>query len=389
MRRYTRVAACAVLLLAAGELNAMEWRSEALGRDIACAVHRPRDVSARMPTVVYLTRLAAPRIGGATDEDLVQGFLNAGMLVFVADYQDDPKACLPRLMRDVDDWYSFLFDTKEYPVDPDWIYILPAGYALDRGVDVCDVNGKMARMDVFHPSHPARPVPLVLQISSTKDHGKWINLRACYLYGMLTAGYAGAVMQWNGGDKVSPRGRVFPEKRAARLLRARAGHWGLSGKLGVTGHSKGSSRAAVAALVNETDCEEDLGPHADQSDRFQAALMSAGQHDKAHLYEDGFLQQVGRRKREALLAERGKQRGKDTEGKSAIDYVSPDDPPVFLSVGGRDKPFRVAQMKRLAARCREVGILHKFVLEPKLEHAYNPRPAVIRETLEYFDKQLK
>ncbi len=396
MKPHLRYGLSALLLVtatwrtdAAPTLSAMEWKSEALGRSIPCIVHQPGEATTKAPAVVYLTGLSTPRIGDATDEELVRGFLSKGMMVFVVDYKDDPKAALPRLMRDIDGWYSFLLETRKYPVDPDWIYILPAGYAVDQGIDICEVRGKMARMDVFHPSRPAQPVPLVLQISSTKDHGEWINLRACYVYGLLTAGYAGAVMQWNGGDKVSPRGTVFPEKRAARLLRACAEQWGLSGKLGVTGHSKGSSRAAVAALVNETDCEADLGPHADQSGRFQAALMSAGQHDKAHLLEDGFLDQVGRRKREALRASGKDTLGRDAEGKSPIDYASPDDPPVFLSVGGRDKPFRVAQMRRLATKCQEVGILHKFVLEPKLEHAYNPKPAVIQDVLDYFDKQLK
>jgi hypothetical protein len=244
-------------------------------------------------------------------------------------------------------------------------------------------------MDVFYPSRPAKPVPLVLQVSSTKDYGKWINLRACYIYGLLTAGYAGAVMQWNGGEKVSPRGTVFPEKQAARLFRARADHWGLSGKLGITGHSKGSSRAAVAALVNETKCEADPGLHADQSGRFQAALMSAGQHDKAHLKEDGFLDQIGSRKREALQASRKRESGEDEEGESSCDFASPDDPPVFLCIGGQDKPFRVAQMKRLAAKCKDAGILYKFVLDPDYGHSYNPKPAVVREIFAYFDRQLK
>ena len=342
-----------------------------------------------MPAVVYLTHLPTPRIGGESDKNLIQGFLKDGMMVFAVDYQNDPKAAAPELLLDIDDWYGFLFKTRAYPVDPDWIYILPAGYTMDRKVRICEVQGKMARMDVFYPSRPARPVPLVLQISSTKDHGKWINLRACYMYGLLTGGYAGAVMQWNGGQRVSPRGKVFPEKQAARLLRARADRWGLSGKLGVTGHSKGSSRAAVAALINETNCEAHLGPHAKQSSRFQAALMSAGQHDKAHLFEDGFLDQVGSRKRKAILASRGKKSGEDERGKSPCDYASKDDPPVFLSVGGRDKGFRVAQMKRLAAQCKKAGILYKFVLDPDLGHAYNPKPAVIREIFAYFDKQLK
>ncbi len=380
---------CGLEATCAAGRTAAKWKSRALGRSVPYVVHRPKSRSTKMPAVVYLTGLPAQRIGGQSDKKLIKGFLDEGMIVFAVDYRSDPKAVVPGLLLDIDDWYAYLFKTRDYPVDPDWIYILPAGYTIERKVRICEVRGKMACMDVFYPSRPARPVPLVLQISSTKDHGKWINLRACYLYGLLTGGYAGAVMQWNGGEKVAPRGTVFPEKHAARLLRARADRWGLSGKLGVTGHSKGSSRAAVAALVNETDCEANRGPHADQSSRFQAALMSAGQHDKAHLIEDGFLDQIGRRKREAILASRKENPEGDDEGKSPCDYVSKDDPPVFLSVGGKDKGFRVAQMKRLAAKCKEAGILYKFVLDPDLGHAYNPKPAVIREIFAYFDKQLK
>ncbi|MCX7011415.1 MAG: hypothetical protein NTW86_02400, partial [Candidatus Sumerlaeota bacterium] len=108
---------------------------------------------------MYLTHLPTPRIGGETDENLIQGFLEEGMLVFVVDYQNDPRAAAPDLFLDIDDWYGFLYETTEYPVDKDWIYVLPAGYTMDRKVDICEVQGKMARMDVFYPSAPAQPVP--------------------------------------------------------------------------------------------------------------------------------------------------------------------------------------------------------------------------------------
>ena len=73
-------------------------------------------------------------------------------------------------------------------------------------------------------------------------------------------------------------------------------------------------------------------------------------------------------------------------GGARLDLVR-DDPPAFLSVGAKDKPFRVAQMRRLAARCREAGVLHKFVLDPDLGHAYNPKPDVLRDVLAYFQAQ--
>ena len=232
-------------------------------------------------------------------------------------------------------------------------------------------------MDVIYPSDPAEPVPLMLQVTSTKERGKWINQRAYYIYGLLTAGYAGAIMDWNGtGPGAAPGGDVFPEKRAARLLRARAGDWNLSGRLGVTGHSKGSSRAGKAAFINEGNWEADRGPYAEQSDRFQVALLSAGQHAPEFLIEDGFHKPV-------------RQPSEQLRRISTVTYVTPDDPPVFLSVGALDRPFRVAQMKRLADQCKKVGVEHRVVIQEGMGHMYNPKPQVIGHIFDFFDRYLK
>jgi acetyl esterase/lipase len=182
---------------------------------------------------------------------------------------------------------------------------------------------------------------------------------------------------------------VFPEKRAARLLRANAKKWNLSGKLGVTGHSKGSSRAAKAAFINEVDEEDDLGPHADQSARFQVVLASAGQHAKEFLIEDGYLEGVGRAKREAALRQQKAEPIEEIRINSTNAYVTPDDPPAFLCVGEKDKKFRVGQMTRLAATCKEVGLEHRFVIQPGMPHQYIDDPKVIGEIFRFFDRYLK
>ena len=143
-------------------------------------------------------------------------------------------------------------------------------------------------------------------------------------------------MDYNGGARVSPVGRVFPEKRAARLLRAKAEKWNLTGKLGVTGHSKGSSRAAKAAFINEAKWEDDPGPHAEQSARFDVVLASAGQHAKEFLIEDGYLEGVGQAKRESALRQQKEEPVEKTRINSTTAYVTSDDPPAFLCV---DKPF--------------------------------------------------
>jgi len=353
------------------------WDSPLLGKPISCEVYSPPDSSSKKPSVVYLKNLPSPRVGGTADETLISSFLEEGMLVFVADYEHAPKAVAPELLPELDKWYGFLYETTTYPVDKDWIYIVPEGYTIDRKVHICEFKGRPVGMDVIYPSDPAKPVPLVLQVTSTKERGKWINQRAYYIYGLLTTGYAGAIMDWNGtGPGAAPGGDVFPEKRAARLLRARAGDWNLSGRLGVTGHSKGSGRAGKAAFINEGDWEADRGPYAEKSDRFQVALLSAGQHAPEFLIEDGFHKPV-------------RQSTEELTRVSTLTYVTPDDPPVFLSVGELDREFRVKQMKRLAARCEEVGVTYRLLIQKGMDHMYNPDPKVIGEIFSFFDKYLK
>jgi len=365
------------------------WESSLLKKSISCRILAPKDSAASMPTIVYLKNLPTPRIGGASDDTLLAGFLDQGMLVIVADYEGNPKAVAPELLPELDEWYTFLYNTETYPVDKDWIYIVPEGYTIDRKIRICEVEGRPVGMDVIYPSGHSDPVPLMLQVTSTKEPGKWINQRAYYIYGLLTTGYAGAIMDYNGGDRVSPVGRVFPEKRAARLLRANAKRWNLSGKLGVTGHSKGSSRAAKAAFINEAEFEDDPGPHADQSARFQVVLASAGQHAKEFLIEDGFLDEVGQAKRESALRQQKEVPVEEIRINSTCAYVTPDDPPAFLCVGELDKKFRVAQMKRLAAQCEKVGLEHRLIIQKDMGHMYIPDPEVIGEIFRFFDRHLK
>ena len=173
------------------------------------------------------------------------------------------------------------------------------------------------------------------------------------------------------------------------MLRANAKKWNLSGKLGVTGHSKGSSRAAKAAFINEAKWEDDLGPHAEQSAWFQVTLISAGQHAKEFLIEDGYLDEVSKRKAEAALKQREEVTVEEVRINSTYAYVTLDDSPAFLCVGAMDKKFRVAQMKRLAAQCKKVGLEHRLIIQKDMPHMYIPDPNVIGQIFSFFDRYLK
>ncbi len=365
------------------------WNSPLLGEALSCTVRYPSAAAYEYPVVVYLKGLPSRRVGTLSDKSLIKGFLKEGMMVIEVDYEGDMKAVAPELLPEIDHWYGFLNETQDYSVDHSWIYILPAGHTIDRKVRICDDDGTTVDMDVIYPSGEADPVPLMLQITSIKDTGFWINQRAYYIYGLLTNGYAGAIMEHNGGTQFSPKGFLFPEKRAARLLRAEAEKWNLSGKIGVTGHSKGSSRAAKAAFLNDGEREGDPGPNADQSDRFQASLLSAGMHATEFLIEDGYLDEVGEAKREAAQKQFEEMTLEEMLEISTTTYVTPDDPPAFLCVGELDKGFRVAQMTRLAHKCREVGLEHRFVIQPDMPHQYIDDPVVIGRIFRFLDRYLK
>ena len=366
------------------------WRSELLGgKKIPCRIWYPRGPKGNLPVIVYLEGLPIRRIGKLDDETLIRQFLADGMMVVQPDYGLDRRAVAPELLPEIDRWYGYFSETDVFPVDTNWIYIIPAGHTIDRKVRIVDLPDLTVDMDVIYPSGSGSSVPLMLQISSIKDQGLWINQRAYYIYGMLTNGYAGAIMEHNGGTRFSPKGDLFPEKRAARLLRSEAGKYNLSGKIGVTGHSKGSSRAAKAAFLNDGEREGDPGPHAAHSDRFQVSLLSAGQHATEFLVEDGYLDEVGPDKRAAAEREFANTTLEEMLEISTTTYVTPDDPPAFLCVGELDKQFRVRQMNRLAEKCAEVGVEYRHVVQPDMPHQYIDDPVVIGRIFAFLDRYLK
>jgi hypothetical protein len=371
------------------DYTSARWSSPLLQDEINSRVYYPESGAGPFPVVVYLDNLPTPRLGELSDDALIQQFTSQGMMVIKTNYRGDPLAVAPDLLPEIDAWYGYLGETLDWPVDASWIYIIPEGYTIDRNVWICDLSDRAVNMDVFHPSGTTEPVPLMLQITSIKDDGLWINQRAYYIYGLLTQGYAGAVMEHNGGAQTSPKGVIFPEKRAARLFRANAAQWNLSGMLGVTGHSKGSSRAAKSSFINDGAREADPGPHGDQSDRFQACLLSAGQHAIEFLIEDGYLDGVSPEKAEALLRELESMTPEEIAEISTINYVTPDDPPAFMMVGELDKTFRVNQMARLAARIAEIGLDHEFVIQPNMPHQYIDDPEVIGRAFAFLDRYLK
>ncbi len=313
------------------------FRSPLLKRDLAFRVFAPdRPDGEPMPTVVYVKNLASTRLGTVPDNEVIPSFLKEGMLVVEVDYQGDSLAKGAEMYKDVVHLYrvfganhgidpdkrsfsplmdefigwdderittyeKFVADRDgekiEYRINPLWVYVIPEGYSIQRNVEVSTIETEkrrvVHRMDVIHPASPARPVPTVLEISTTiqaEDPAFYtrINRNSCYVFTWTMAGYAGVIldnvannvtsMSIYGRQMTVPAGPHFPEKRALRLLRARKNEWGLSGKVAVMGISKSATRAIMAGLVGnerpngEYVIEADKGAYAGQPDRFDAMI---------------------------------------------------------------------------------------------------------------------
>ena len=436
-------------LIAAGTISSLALD----GEDVPYAIHAPPDGSAgkAAPMAVYLRGLPGERLGTTSDEDIVAGLLAGGMLVAVVDYGGRGRMSL----SEVTHLYTVFGARKHDPlfaqcsfqgkvphglsygeprlrishgdvvheVDPDWVYVLPEGFTVHRDIEVARLPypapRDRVRMDLIAPAKPRRPVPLVLEPSATSTgeddaEMKLFNFNAPYVMSYACFGYAVAVMGFVYPDPRGSDGWAVgldgAERKAIRLLRARKEEWGLSGKIGMMGISKSSSRVLLTAAkrpgqkpgldqgrlgeypysvfyksalpdwlaadfpeevgdgwfpYHEPDAwkgvaeERGLGPHAEESDRPDVIHCSAGG---------------------------------PMEFNYVVPYLTADLPPVIMNVGREDgrEGHRVAQatfkLLRGALRGANVGKL-LYVEQEGLGHAYNH----IRfdQFKEFFDAELK
>jgi hypothetical protein len=432
--------------------------SPLLKRDLGFRVFGPETPTDKaMITVVYVKNPGFARIGTLSDSQLIGSFVKQGMLVVEVDYQGDSKAKGADMYSDIVHLYrvfgasrrtkpgskakifgplmdefigwddskvktydKFTADSRankvEYKINPLWVYVIPAGYTIDRNVEICTIEtGKRAvlhRMDVIHPAAPAKPVPAVLEISTrmplsdtyfrarTKgskldeivdimpledpDKITRINRNSCYVSAWMMAGYAGVIMD-NVANHVTsnwiyakpmtvPTGPNFPEKRALRLLRGRKSHWGLSGKIAVMGISKCNMRAIMAGLINDEHPnhsyvkELDKGPYAKQSGRFDA--MIAG----------GFPR-------------------RPLEHRMILDYLSEDDPPLVWCQSiypNRMKRQKYVQQllekeavlhQKIQKRCDAMGVPDRTFFRTPIGHDYDY--VNLRDIISFIDSYLK
>lgn len=376
----------------------MNWDSAALGKGVALEVLAPGRAASKEPppVVIYLKGLATPRIGTEGDETILADFLKDGFVVVTVDYAGAPKAAPPHLNADL---LKLRKDVarivRPLKIHPDRIYIVPAGHRMVRDIKFFWKGGRVWKMDVRYPSRPEKPVPLAIQIPHNNDHrmngAAFTKYTDSLLEGLLTRGYAGAVVD----HPVAPPYRgidLQPDamhklKAAIRTLRARAKPYHLDAKhFGVLGFSRGSGMAAMLATTGDIAEFEGEGPNPQHSSRVQAALVLAGRMDHKRLREDGISTSVWNRY-VAAWGDPAKSAAQ-WDRASAATYVTRDDAPTFLCVGGKDA-YRTSQIRRFAKVLKAAGVEHEYVEEPGKGHVVTTNPTTIRAIYDFFDRHLR
>ncbi|MHC4993896.1 MAG: hypothetical protein ACYTGQ_02485 [Planctomycetota bacterium] len=386
-----------VLLLDSAPAWGGTFESAALGRGLSVEVVAPaaRSGDAALETVIYLKGLAGPRLGEVDDASLIAEMTSAGLLALVVDYEGDARAAAPGINRDLLKLRSEVEAlTGEHAVDLDRVFVLPAGYRLARDIAFYRDDQKVYRADVRYPAGGAS-VPLIVQVPHNNDARmnmqSIVRYRDSMLEGLMVRGYAVAVVD----HPVAPPYRgvdAAPEtmhkmKAAVRTLRSNAGRYGYDGsKIGVLGFSRGSGVAGLLAATGGVEALEGDGPHRDASSRVQAALCQAGRFDHRTLMEDGFSDKTfaryvthfGDPVRDAAR----------WDAASAARWITPDDPPFFLEVGGADS-YRVPQVRKLHEALLTVGAEHPYVIEPGRGHRVTENPETLEAIGAFFDRVLK
>lgn len=226
---------------------------------------------------------------------------------------------------------------------------------IRKDLEFAKVDGHALTLDLYLPKE--KNPPLVVWIHG----GGWRsgNKDRCYVTWLTEHGYAVASISYRLTDKAIFPAQIHDCKAAVRWLRANADRYGYDAeRLAVAGASAGGHLAALLGVTGDVkELEGAVGGNLEQSSRVLAIVDFYGPTDfvlrsKTH---------PARANREdsgtyALLgggADRQVQRAKQA---SPVNYISADDPPLFIIHGDQDKKVLLDQSYRLHQVYRDAGI---------------------------------
>lgn len=379
----------------AGSLLAGSWRSEATGRD------QPWNELAvgngeHPAVIIYLTSLAAPRVGTESDDTILADFRQAGYRIFTLDYAGNTAARWPALNRDLAalrtqlQKKTLLTDGR---YDPAHVFIVPSGYRLKRDVVYYRAAKRTLAMDILYPSRPAKPVGTVLEFSCDNENRMGnFSLNFCsdtILEGAATEGFAVAMADhpvaapYKGLDAMPDC--AWKVKAAVRTLRAQTKELPLTGAIVPVGFSRGSGMALLLATTAHRAEFEQGGEFPGVASEVQGAVVMSGRFTYLDLLpEDKMIPRYNQ-----VWGERAKYQD-IWRAHGALDYLTAPLPdPLFLTINATESPDALHQMAVLRARLTQLE--SPFAYHPEAEPRGHKVPldsGVLEAMLTYLRRQL-
>lgn len=210
-----------------------------------------------------------------------------------------------------------------------------------------EVNGHKLPLNLFVPKNVKRP-SLIVYIHG----GSWRagSYKSCPLMWLADEGFAVASIEYRFTNVAKFPAQIHDCKGAIRWFRANAEKYGYDAtKIGVAGSSAGGHLAVLLATSGGVaDLEGDVGGNLDQSSRVAAivdyygptdfVLRGKTHHARANAPNSGTYHLLGG------AAAEDDERARRASG---VTYVSPDDPPLLILHGDKDKTVYMDQSESL------------------------------------------
>lgn len=292
-----------------------------------------KDFAGNYVTVVYLENLGFKKIGRNSNATDVAWLLSRGYRVVELDYAHSKQAVSPQINADIiainDSILAGAFcGHKDYSRYQS--YLLFEGYRIQRNVSYFKDNpsvyntpaqyteGDSLHMDIIYPANTAVKVPAILSFSYSNSYATFdaktnqltnenkdqrlklkytlAGFKDSFLEGAPANGMAWVIADhpkycpWGAGQPANgPSGayksyETNPDaaqkvKSAIRTLRAHSKQFGLSGKIGIFGFSRGSTAGSMAIGDRVVPEFENAGLHIGVDDKVQAAALGPGVFD--------------------------------------------------------------------------------------------------------------
>ncbi|MDD3320317.1 MAG: T9SS type A sorting domain-containing protein [Paludibacter sp.] len=311
------------------------WNSSVTGGSIVYTTSESatpqKDASGNNLTVVYLENLIMSKIGQNTNADDVNWLLSMGYRVIELDYANHTNTVTPKINDDIiainkainNGSFCGLSNCSKYRS-----WVLFEGYRIARDVpyfvddptvynySAAYETGDSLRMDIVYPANSSVPVPVVISFSYSNSYFGSANINQrfnlgntlasfndSFLEGAPANGIAWAIADhpkycpWGNGKPVNPTDNktyasyeTNPDaaqkvKSAIRTLRTKGVGFGLSGKIGVYGFSRGSDAGSMAVGDRTVTEFENVGFNIGVSDDVQVAALGSGVFDFTKIYD--------------------------------------------------------------------------------------------------------